>query len=427
MTMYYPPESNPPANRMAHLARVLVQKYGHEYVRVVTGRPNYPEGVLPREFKWRLFKRGVGAAGERVDHVYELAVPFRGVGLKTLGMLSYTISVFLYFAFRRFRSEDIVFVTSGPVFPAYAVALLSRLRKSLRYVIDVRDLWPQVVAGMGFMHLDSPSYRTLMKLSDGTYRHAIAQVANVKGIKEYMDSVIQEDATFLVYNPVNTELFAPVDKDTLEAFKADHPEIFDGDKTVFLFAGRHSVAIDLGTFVSALKLLRDKTDAFRAVLIGYGETKEGLQDYVKKNELDRQVRFLSHMPREELVKYICAADFCFSSTKDEEINDMVVPTKMTEYLSCNKFVVAAHRCPFADEIAAHGDAVVSAPGDVESLAEKLYSCIQNRRVLQEQVTSRNYILEKFSVERFEQGFGAFFESLITSSEETGSRDVHCSS
>jgi glycosyltransferase involved in cell wall biosynthesis len=251
-------------------------------------------------------------------------------------------------------------------------------------------------------------------------------VANVKGIKEYIDSVTHRDDTALIYNPVDTALFAPVDDGVLEPFMADRCEIYGDDATVFLFAGRHSVAIDLETFVHALKLLRVKTDKFRAVLIGYGETKEGLQEVVKESDLVQHVKFLPHMPRQELVKYICAADFCFSSTRDEEINEMVVPTKMTEYLSCNKVVVAAHRCPFADEVAELGNAIVSEPGNVQSLAEKLYYCIQHKQALQAHVTSRSYIFDNFSIERFERGFSEFFDSLIAPTEEAGKQHVHSS-
>ena len=132
VSLYYPPISNPPANRIGHLARILVAKYGRDNVTVVTGRPNYPEGKLPREYRWRVFKRRTGAAGETIHHLYEYPAPFRGRNLKTLGLVSFAVSVFVYFLFRRLGPKDLVFVTSGPVFPAYSIYFLSRLKRRFR-------------------------------------------------------------------------------------------------------------------------------------------------------------------------------------------------------------------------------------------------------------------------------------------------------
>ena len=113
---FYPPVQNPPANRMGHLAKLLKSMYGAENLVVVTGRPNYPDGKLSKEYRWRLFKRRTGDFGETIHHLYELPAPFGGFLRKTIGYFSFAFSVFVYFLFRRVREDSLVFVTVPPYF-----------------------------------------------------------------------------------------------------------------------------------------------------------------------------------------------------------------------------------------------------------------------------------------------------------------------
>ena len=210
VSLYYPPVSNPPSNRMEHLVRVLLKRYGADKVRVITGRPNYPDGILPSELKWRIYKKTVGGLGECIEYLYEVPAPFKGFFRKTLGLLSFSFSVFIYFLFKRLKKEDLIFVTSGPIFPVYAIYFLSKLKRKLRYVMDIRDLWPQTVAGLGYLQEGTFVYKQLKSLSDKAHNRAVASVGVVEGICDYIASVAPERPVSLIYNPVDTELFKPI-------------------------------------------------------------------------------------------------------------------------------------------------------------------------------------------------------------------------
>lgn len=410
---FYPPVSNPPAVRMGLLAKILVETYGRENVLVLTGRPNYPDGHLSNQDRWRIFRRETGISGEDVLHLYEFPAPFRGFLRKTLGYISFALSVFLYFLFHRISQQDLVFITSGPVFPAYAVYFLSRLRP-LRYVIDVRDLSPQTVAGMGFMKESSRIYQTLKSLSDRAYRGAHRMIAVAEGMCEYVDSVIQPKKCALIYNPVDLEFFRPMHPDAALKFRKKHGDIFaDPRRTVFLFAGVHSVYRDLPALLRALKQVKEKTSDFVFLLIGYGEDTERLKRFSQENGLNDNVRFLPHMSREMLADYIGAADFCYFSSMPNPIFDMEITVKALEYLACDKFLVAAHRGLFCRQITDKGLALISPPGDVEALARNLMELIQNKEHhLHTNGRSRQFIVDNFSAEQFRKRTLDFFADLV---------------
>lgn len=402
VSLYYPPVSNPSSNRISHLARILSGKYGRENVRVITGRPNYPDGKLAPEYRWRLFQRRTGEWGENVHHLYEIPAPFKGLFRKTLGLMSFAVSVFFYFAFRRMKAEDLLYVTSGPIFHVYSISFLSRFKKNFRFVLEIRDLWPQTVAGLGWMKEGSRAYSLMKSMSDEAHRRAMSSVALVEGIRDYIKNIAPDKDVDLVYNPVDTERFKPVDDKELADFREKHPDLFGSGKTLFLYAGVHSHAMDLMNLGAALKILAETTRDFTFVLIGYGEDKQPLQDYVAANGLSDEVVFLDYMDREELIRYICAVDFCFSSTQPKKIYEMVIPTKMGEYLACDKFVLAVHNCPFGDHQAELGNAMVCEPGKPDKLGECMLELIRNGDKYRSPKSARGYIVEHHSLQRFEE-------------------------
>ncbi len=407
VTHYYPPVVNPPAHRMDNLVRLLVERYGAEQVQVVTGRPNHPHGELPPGYRWRLFKRRRGQWGERVLHLYEVPTPNEGLFRKTLGYVSFAATLFIYLLFKRLAREDVVFVTSPPAFTAYAVYMAACFRRKLRYVLDVRDLWPQAIAGIGFIREKTWTYRSLCRLSDRTYRRATQLVGNSQGIVEHLATVegCAEKRIDLVHNPVDMDGIQPLPAQECAAFRAAHEELFgDGTRPVFVFAGMHSIYIDLMTLVRALKRVRDRMDRFLFILIGYGEQKGELQRYVEENGLAENVHFLPFMPKEELLKYLSAADFCYVSLKATRNLRYAIPSKTLEYLACGKFVLAALEGPFADMLREAGVAAVAKPGKPDKVARAVEMLIERHAADTPSPNTRAFVRNHFSLQRFEDGF-----------------------
>jgi len=413
VSLYYPPSSNPPANRMGCLVRALVDRHGAQNVRVVTGRPNYPDGKLLPEHRWKLFVRSKGEYGETVDHVYEYPAPFKGLYRKTFGQLTFALSLFVYFLFRRIRSNDVILVTSGPVFSIYSFLALSYLKRKMRYIVDVRDLWPQVVAGMGFMKETSVPYRLLLKLAEATYRRAAALVGNSPGICDYLRKTAPGKPVSLVFNPVDTALFVKVSDEERRRFREAHPDVFPADgRPVFLFYGTFSNYIGLNDLFKAWAALKKITGNFRFVMIGQGEGEAGMRRCIAENNLDDQVMILPFMERPELVQYVGAADFCFASLRQSKMLEYAIPTKVIEYLACDKEVVAVVGGAFGKMLEQHDAAYVSPPGDVERLVRLLAALIEKWPHVPAEHHPRSFVESRFGIAVFERGFTELLQPLL---------------
>ncbi|MEM7391815.1 MAG: glycosyltransferase family 4 protein [Verrucomicrobiota bacterium] len=383
VSQYYRPLTNPPAVRMGHLVHGLIERYGAENIRVITGRPNYPDGKLQPGFAGRAFRVTRGEHGETIHHLYEYATPFRGFYRKTWGLLTFAAGVFLYFIGRRLRPEDRIFVTFGPAFPAYVFSWLCRWKKHLRYTLDVRDLWPEVAAGMGYLKPDSFTYRILARLSSRAYREADGLLANSEGIQAYLKARPEGFDSVYLPNPVDTELFRPLDVPR------------DGEAFTVVFSGAFSHYTDLMTLIEAVAVVQ----GLRLKLVGEGEAQPELERFIQAHGLGDRVQIIPFVSdRTELVRIIRSADLCFASLRDSPYLHYATPTKILEYMACGMPVLALLNGPFAETLTRDQVALVQAPGKVDGLSHTL------RRIMDQGFPDlrnpRSYIETHFSLGAF---------------------------
>lgn len=407
---YYPPVQNPPARRMDALVCFLVRKYGAENVTVITGRPNHPQGILPAEFRWKIFRRHIGLRGERIIHLYELAAPNRGFLRKMIGYLTFASAVFLYLLFKKIKADDLVIITVPPVFTGYAVHAIACIKRKVRYIVDVRDLWPQTVAGMGFLRDDSLLYRMFIRWSDALYRRAAFRVGTYRGITDYYNHIGLSDACCIIPNTVDTEIFQPVESNQKANFRTAHPEWFQDDCLTILYAGTQSVYMGLDVLLRAVKRIRSGNDKLKVLLAGYGETQPALKKYMDENQLSDVVTFIPQLNREDLVLAVNCANVCFSSTSIAPIMRICIPTKIIEYLACGKFVIGSHDNDFVAELEKHGLARNVPAGDDEALAALIADIMTNGQPDTGQAAVQ-YVKENFAVPVFERKWEGLIKPL----------------
>lgn len=419
VTHYYPPESNPPANRLSNLAAVLAETFGKERVQVITGMPNHPDGKIKPGYRFRLWKKEKGAAGEPVLRVPEFPAPNRGFWRKSVGFISFGTSVFFTLLCKRLGPNDVVYVTSPPSLASYAIWLLKRLgKRNLRYVFEMRDPMPEIVAAMGFMNESGRTYRLLKKLSDLTIRDADHIVAVAEGMRDDAALICGRENCSLIYNPVDTRWFAPVPADDAAEFRDLHRELYGPDGTrVFAFAGSHSIYMGLGEVLKAFAALKDDTAPWRLLLIGYGEDTDRLKREVRDLQLQDRVFFPGYLKRDELRLWLCAADVLLSTRLDHPVYRRLIPTKMIEYMALGKWALVAHNCEFAQRVENVGFCRDVPLADERAFSDALAQCI--RAPAPAPVDAMSFLEEGFTLDAFAGRQRSLFQKLLN---ETGCDD-----
>lgn len=303
---------------------------GHS-VSVLTTFPSYPSGVVPREWRGKLFWRG--AEGSlRVYRVWSYPAPNRGflkriVSQATFAMCSAIGGLFL-------PACDAIIVESPPLFDGFPGVLLS-LYKRAGYFFNVSDLWPESAVQMGALR--NPFLIWLSKQIELLfYRRAAGVLAMTAGIR---DNIIADGVppskVMLFRNAVNCELFRPgVDGSSLRR-EIGLPE----DGFVVLYAGTFGMAQGLTTVLESAALFQQNgNEKIHFVLAGDGAEGDFLKTKARAMNLSN-VRFVAPLPKTRIPELLNLAGCVVVPLRKLQLFRGALPTKMFEAMACAKPVI----------------------------------------------------------------------------------------
>lgn len=361
VTHYFPPESGAPQARLSEFARFWAEM--GEDVTVITGVPNHPTGVVPREYR-RMLRRQEEVDGYRVLRTWLYATRNAGVFRKTLSHLSFMFSSVLL-GTRKSGGADVVVASSPTFFSALGAWVISRLKRA-RLVVEVRDLWPAIFVDLGVLR-NRFVIRTLERIELWLYSVADAVVVVSEGFKaDLVRRGVPPEKITTIFNGVDLERFAagvPADPQTRADLGASE------DDTLVLYIGAHGISHGLEAIVEAAKGLQGEQIVF--AFIGEGAAKEKLIERVTKLGATNVVNRPS-VARDDVPRMIAAADICLVPLRDVPLFKSFIPSKMFEFLACGKAVVGSLQGEAA-AILERAGAVVVEPEQPAALAAAVAS------------------------------------------------------
>jgi colanic acid biosynthesis glycosyl transferase WcaI len=396
LTHYFPPEVGAPQARLYELAsRAAVA--GHT-VTVITGFPNYPNGVIPDAYRGR-FRMEETLDGIRVIRTWVYATPNRGFVRRILNHLSFAFSSLT--AVRRLGPVDVFFVESPPLFTGLAALAYRRLKRA-PYVFNVSDIWPQSAVELGALR-----NRYLVWLAERLELHLYRMAARVSivtpGMLERLASRgVPREKLVLLTNGVDTETFRPAPPKLELARSLDLDE-----RKIFLYAGTHGMAQGLDTVLEAARRTKDAEVLY--VLAGEGAEKESL---VKKaqSEAIQNVRFLSNQPKQVMPDLLRLAYATIVPLRRVELFKTALPSKMFESMACAKPIVASLWGEAADLVTSSGSGVVVSPEDPDALRDAVEQLAANPdRARKLGDNGRRYVLANFDRRQIAERFVALLQ------------------
>lgn len=394
LTPYYPPEVGAPQTRL-HEAAVRLVAMGHQ-VTVLTGFPNYPSGVVPREYRGKAHMREV-LQGVEVLRTWIYATPNQGFARRLLNHLSYMVSAVLSsFAI---APADVIFVESPPLFDGLAGYLVGKTMGA-PYVFNVADLWPQAAVELGALR-GRPLVRAAEALEAFIYRNAAKITVVARGAeRELLARGLGEKLVYLP-NGADTSRFRPGDTGRLRSELA-----LTGP--VALYAGTHGMSQALETLLGAAERLPEVT----FLLVGDGAEKTKLKRMAGERHL-ANVRFLDPLPAGAMPDLVAACDLYLISLRDVPLFADTVPSKLYEAMASGKPLVAAVRGETASLIQESGGGLVVPPEDPAAMAEAMGRILGNRReALAMGEAGRRFVSEHFERDRIVARMEAMFVEVV---------------
>lgn len=350
VTQYYWPETF----RITEVAQSL-REAGCD-VTVLTGQPNYPEGVV---------QGGYSAASLRTQihdglTIYRVPLVPRGHGSAlrlVINYLSFVMSAAVFGAWllRGQRFDAILVYAPSPILQAIPAIWLAWL-KGAKLVTWVQDLWPESLSATGFVR--SPKILgAVSAVVRWIYRRNDLLLVQSRA---FVEPVLRMAGRTVVYHPNPGEL-------AFSAAQAEQPSALQlGPGFNVVFAGNLGTVQALDTVLAAAQLLRDK-QGLRFILVGSGSRGEWLRQEIERLGLEN-VRMVGRFPPSDMPGILVQASALLVSLVRDPIMSQTVPSKVQAYLAAGRPIIAALDGEGARVVAEAGAGVACPAGDARALA-----------------------------------------------------------
>jgi len=407
-----------PAARADELSRHWV-RMGHD-VTVLTGFPNHPTGVVPPE--WRSRFRRVRYTeivdGVTVARTWLWPLPNRKAHERIRSYTSFCISSAL--CGLGLSKPDVVIGTSPQLLVALSAWWLARWKR-VPFVFEVRDLWPESLAAVGAGGEGTLLHSTLGKIAGFLYRRAHRIVVVTPAFKDHLIRHWNVPAAkiSIVENGVETDLFRPASTATIQkelAREEVQAEDQTDDRFVVCYIGTMGMAHGLETLIAAAEELQTSLPNCLFLLIGEGAEKQRIIELAAARGL-ANIKFLDQQPRQRIPTLVSAADVCLVMLKKADLFKTVIPTKLLEYMACERPVIVAVDGQARQIVEDARAGLFVPPEDSHVLAETVRALALNPEQRRRMgINGRQYILAKLSRKQTALDYITVLKELLGSKE-----------
>lgn len=324
VTQYFWPENF----RINDLVRSLADK-GHD-VEVLTGKPNYPEGVIFPGYRFWGYQQ------ERWRHAVVHRMPLVSRGTKSAVKLGLNYLSFILFGLLlapwilRGRRYDVIFVYApSPILQAIPALFLGRLKK-VPVAIWVQDLWPESLSATGYVRRS-----ILLKLVKSVvrfiYRHADLLLVQSRAFEPHVAAMAPGKPVTYFPNSVDSIFCDPI------IVRPPEVQELNGVFPV-MFAGNVGVGQSVEVILDAATLLLDYPDIC-FVVFGNGSRWEWMRNEVESRGL-KNVHLMGRFPVESMPGLMKKASALLVSLADEPIFALTVPNKVQAYMAAGRPILA---------------------------------------------------------------------------------------
>ena len=379
---------DPGGTRHYDFARHLIEK-GHR-VTVLAGNRSYLTGeLLPTP------RRESPFAGLEIVRCGVVGPVQRGFVWRTVGYFSFMLTSF--WAGMRTAGVDALWATSPPIFQAWTAWLVARLKRK-RWLLEVRDLWPEFAVQVGALR-----NRGLIAMSEWLerflYRRSDQIVVNSPGFVEHMKEVgVGEKQIKVIPNGVafgSDNGSGP----SLRSSKGSMLRESHGlqGKFIALYAGAHGMANDLSQLVAAAAAVQ-QDPRIAIVLVGDGPEKAELQSQAHRRQLSNLI-FLPPVEKARVTALFEDADCGIAVLKAIPMFTTTYPNKVFDYMASGLPVVLAIDGVIRQVVEEAGAGIAVSPGDGTEIGQAIQRMADAPAMVAEMgKKGREYVAEHFDRE-----------------------------
>jgi glycosyltransferase involved in cell wall biosynthesis len=351
-SQYYPPELVAAAVRVHDFVAALTAG-GHE-VTVVCEAPNHPRGVVLPGYRGVASRRRQGRLG-----AWYVAVATRPVKTTRTRLMFYGSYAVMASALSALLPRPDVILASSPPLPVGAAGAFAAMRHHVRWVFDVRDLWPDAAVAAGELS-DGRMLRSAAWLERRLYESAAAITTTTEPFRRAILDRVRPGAAVDVVPNGTTRMWLTAAKLQVRRHELGLPE----DRFVWTYAGNVGLVQGLEVALEAAALLGD---GFQLLVVGDGPARASLVQ--RSRDLPAgAVAWRPLVPPQTAARYLRASDALLVSLAGHPTLSPFVPSKLFDFCAVGRPVVVAAGEEPRRLMAAAGAGLGVMPGNPAALA-----------------------------------------------------------
>lgn len=304
------------------------------------------------------------------------------------------------------RQADIVFASSTPL-TVSVPALWARLVRGIPYVLEVRDLWPDLAIEMDVIR--NPVIKSVLLAWERlAYRRAWRLVALAPGIKDGIVAKgrLHPSRVLMIPNGSDTDSLKPIARTAERLLPTRAGEFVCG------YTGTIGLANGLDAVLDAAAVLKRRGNArVRFVLIGDGREKQRLMQRAAAEGLDT-VSFAGLFGKSDYNRVLAELDAGMQILKDVPgFRYGTSPNKFFDYLAAGRPVVVNYPGWMSDLVTTNACGIAVPPNDPDAFADALERlCADPGRLAAMGVAARALAEREFSQQRILVDLAQFIEA-----------------
>ncbi len=227
---------------------------------------------------------------------------------------------------------DLIFISSPPIFVGISGILLKFFFRA-KMVTEIRDIWPDSAVAAGQIHETGMAFKISTWFERFLYRRSNGLVCVSKPMKEYLQRYFK--------NPICVAYNGPKENTINEVAAVEHLE--RGNSIRMAYAGNLGLVQGMDKLILAFQSLKNYQTKFKWKLeiYGTGAIHDNLIALVDKLNLTDQIKFHGAVSKKELNKRLMQMDVLYLGLIKARALDKTIPSKLFDYLSFGKPILAA--------------------------------------------------------------------------------------
>lgn len=379
VTQHFPPEIGAASNRIKQMISQF-QKQDMD-IYVITTNPNYPNPKL-------YTKEMIEKESQNIDfHLYRspiLSGPFPDKILRLMNQILFIFFALVLSTFLTLRYSIKTCITTSPPFLVNFVGLYCKVILRRKWVMEVRDLWPDSLIAVGAVKESNILYRILKKLELSFYKVSNRIVLVTNRTKDILvKQGIDKNKIYIITNGIPNWIL-----------QGEQRTRSASDILNVSYIGNIGLSQNLDILLDVAEKLKSN-EKIHFNIIGEGLAKNALVTRAQKQSVKNITFIDGTTDKNKLIQYYQQADIGIVSLNSASLFENVIPSKIFEYAACETDILFLGSGEAAELIEQYSLGISIEP-NAEKVAEVIKGFAEGSLILNLESKKRREFIEKYS-------------------------------